>query len=133
ADMPFIESLKLRASYGLAGNDEIGNYSAKTYYTSQNFLGRFGLVRGNIGNPELKWETNTRFNTGIDAAFLKERLSLSVDFYRNQICDVTIYDPVYTSTGFRYAVTYCGGMRNAGVELAVNVRLHLRERQKYNM
>ncbi|RKD12832.1 SusC/RagA family TonB-linked outer membrane protein [Pelobium manganitolerans] len=122
ANNKFVETLKLRLSYGLNGNDDIGNYTAKTYYVSQNFLGRQGLVRGNIGNPELKWETIAKFNAGLDASFLKERLSLSFDFYHNNITDMIIYEPTLTATGFDYAITNNGAMQNSGVELGISAR-----------
>ncbi|MFG6685848.1 SusC/RagA family TonB-linked outer membrane protein, partial [Mariniflexile sp. HNIBRBA6329] len=68
-----IDLLKLRASIGVSGNDDIGNYTAQQLYVSQNLLGIQGLVRGNIGNPKLKWETVRKFNLGADLALFNER------------------------------------------------------------
>jgi TonB-linked SusC/RagA family outer membrane protein len=133
ANNEFVESLKLRGSYGLSGNDDIGNYTAKSYYISQNFLGRQGLVRGNIGNTALKWENNAKLNFGVDASFLKERLNVSVDLYHNKITDMLIYEPLYTSTGFSYALSNGGNMNNKGIELAVNGRLINRGDLKWDM
>ncbi len=133
ANNKFIESLKLRASYGLTGNDDIGNYSAKTYYVSQNFLNRQGLVRGNIGNNGLKWETNAKANLGVDASFLKERLNVSIDVYRNKISDMLIYEPLYTSTGFGYAVSNGGEMTNNGIEFSVQARITNTAKVKWDM
>lgn len=79
----FITLLKLRGSYGLTGNDDIGNYAARQYYVSQNFLAAQGLVRGNVGNPNLQWEVNKKADLGLDVSLLKERLSLSFDVYQN--------------------------------------------------
>lgn len=129
----WIENLKLRASYGLTGNDDIGNYSAKSYYVSQNFLGRQGLVRGNIGNTALKWENNTKFNVGIDASFFKERLNISLDLYHNKITDMLIYEPLLTATGFGYALSNGGDMTNKGLELAINGRLINKGELKWDM
>jgi TonB-linked SusC/RagA family outer membrane protein len=123
SQVKFIDMLKLRASFGLVGNDDIGNYNARQYYVSQNLLGIQGLVRGNIANPALKWETITKQNAGIDIAFMNERLSLSLDFFRNITTDMITYEPVNTATGFKYAVTNNGGMKTSGVELAINGRL----------
>lgn len=128
-----IELLKLRASYGLTGNDDIGNYSAKSYYVSQNFLGRQGLVRGNIGNTGLKWETNAKLNVGIDAALFKERLNISVDVYQNKISDLLIYEPLNISTGISYALSNAGDMNNKGFELAVNGRIINKKSIKWDM
>lgn len=128
-----VESLKLRASYGAAGNDDIGNYSAKKYYISQNFLGRQGLISGNIGNTSLKWETNTKLNGGVDASFFNERLNLSVDVYRNKISDMLIYEPTFTASGFNYSLTNNGGMTNTGLELAATGRLINKTDLKWDM
>lgn len=128
-----VESLKLRASYGLTGNDDIGNYTAKSYYVSQNFLGRQGLVRGNIGNAALKWENNAKLNFGVDASFFKERLNMSFDLYQNKISDMIIYEPLLTSTGFNYAVSNGGDMTNRGLELAISGRIINKSDLKWDM
>lgn len=128
-----IELLKLRASYGLAGNDEIGNYSAKSYYVSQNFLGRQGLVRGNIGNTSLKWETNKKLNMGIDAGFFNERLNVSLDVYQHQISDLLLYEPLNTAAGFSYVLSNAGDMKNKGFEVAINGRLINKADLKWDM
>lgn len=133
ANNSFVESLKLRASYGLTGNDDIGNYTAKSYYVSQNFLGSQGLVRGNIGNTALKWERNAKVNVGVDASFLKERLNVSLDLYQNKISDMLIYEPLFTSTGFSYMLSNGGNMTNKGLELAVSGRIINRSDLKWDM
>ncbi|WP_421939281.1 SusC/RagA family TonB-linked outer membrane protein [Pedobacter sp.] len=133
ANNNFVESLKIRASYGLTGNDDIGNYTAKSYYVSQNFLGKQGLVRGNIGNTALKWETSAKLNFGVDASFWKERLNISLDLYQNKISDMLIYEPLLTATGFGYAVSNGGNMSNKGLEIALNGRLINQKDLKWDM
>ncbi|MCH5684576.1 TonB-dependent receptor [Niabella sp. W65] len=64
-----VNLLKLRLSYGLTGNDDIGNYNARQNYISQNFLGVQGLVREGASNPYLQWENVTKLNAGIDLSF----------------------------------------------------------------
>ncbi len=123
ANNSFVESLKLRTSYGLVGNDDIGNYTSTSYYVSQNFLGRQGLLRGNIANPEIKWETNAKFNLGLEASFFTERLNLSLDYYNHNIKDLVVYQPVPDATGFSYVITNAGAMTNSGIELGINSRL----------
>ncbi|MVN22706.1 SusC/RagA family TonB-linked outer membrane protein [Mucilaginibacter arboris] len=123
SNVNFIELLKLRASYGLTGNDDIGNYTARQYYVSQNLLGTEGLVRGNIGNPQLQWERNKKANIGIDASFLNERLSVSIDAYQNTTDKMIVYEPQPTTSGLTYAITNNGGMRTKGLEMAVNARI----------
>jgi len=133
ANNNFVESLKLRLSYGLTGNDDIGNYSAKSYYVSQNFLGRQGIVRGNVGNTALQWETNKKLNAGIDASFFKERLNVTADVYQNKVDDMVIYEPLYVASGFDYAVSNGGAMQNRGFELMVSGRIINRTDFKWDM
>ena len=133
ANNDFIESLKLRASYGLVGNDDIGNYTSRSYYSSQNLLGKQGLLRGNIANPEIKWETNAKLNLGIDASLLKERLNFSLDFYRNNVRDLIIYESVAAQSGFDFIITNSGEMRNNGLEAALSARLINKKEVKWDL
>lgn len=118
-----IELLKFRGSYGLVGNDDMGNYTAKQYYVSQSFLGSQGLVRGNIANTALRWETVEKLNLGVDASFLQERLSFSFDWFQNKTRDMLTQEAVLAVTGFDYAVSNNGGMKSNGIELAVSGRV----------
>jgi len=118
-----VDLLKIRATYGLTGNDDIGNYNARQYYVSGNLLGRQGIVRGNIGNLALQWETHQKLNVGVDVALLNERVTLSLDAYRNTTNNMLTYEPVLSVAGFDYAITNNGGMNNTGVEVALNSRI----------
>jgi TonB-linked SusC/RagA family outer membrane protein len=132
ANTKFIDVLKLRASFGSVGNDDIGNYNARQYYQAQNLFGLQGLVRGNIANTGLKWETVEKLNVGLDAAMFNERLNVSVDVFRNQTYDMLIQEQVSPLTGFDYAFTNNGGMATNGVELGLNGRL-LSKKIKWDM
>lgn len=123
ANLNFIELLKLRASYGLTGNDDIGNYASRQYYISQNLLGLQGLVRANFGNPMLQWEVGKKLDIGIDAAFFQERLSITADYFRNTTTKMITQEPVAAAGGLAYAVTNNSGMRTNGFELSVNGRV----------
>ncbi|SDL41426.1 TonB-linked outer membrane protein, SusC/RagA family [Pedobacter sp. ok626] len=123
SDAGFIELLKVRASYGLTANDDIGNYTARQYYVKQNLLGLSGLVRGNFGNPELQWERVAKANFGIDASFLNENLSFSVDVYNNRTSKMLIYEPTQTVSGLGFSVTNSGAMRTNGVDVGINARI----------
>lgn len=122
-DLEYIDLLKLRASFGLTANDDIGNYNSRQYYVSQNLLGMQGLVRGNLANPQLQWEQVRKANLGMDIAFFNERLSLSLDVYNHQTSKMLIYEPVNTFSGFSFAVTNSGGMRTNGLDLGINGRI----------
>lgn len=123
SNVKFVEMLKLRASYGLTGNDDIGNYAARQYYVSQNLLGLEGLVRGNFGNPYLQWELNKKLNIGFDASLLKERLTISADVFSNRTNNLLINDPQPVTSGLTYAVDNNGSLKTNGIEISVSGRL----------
>lgn len=118
-----LDLLKLRASYGLNGNDDIGNYNVKSYYVSQNLLGAQGLTLNNLANPQLQWEVSKKTNVGLDAAFFNERLSFTVDAYHNVTSKMLLYNPLNTGVGLDYVLLNNGGMQTNGLDLSLNGRL----------
>jgi TonB-linked SusC/RagA family outer membrane protein len=118
-----INLLKLRASYGLSGNDDIGNYTAKQTYVSQNLLGMQGLVRAGIANDQLQWEAVKKLNLGLDLAVLKERLQISLDFYNNKTDKLIVYQQAPTASGFDYVISNSGGLKTTGLETSVTGRI----------
>ncbi|WP_233622058.1 SusC/RagA family TonB-linked outer membrane protein [Flavobacterium agrisoli] len=118
-----IDYLKLRVSFGQSGNDDIGNYTAQKYYVSQNLLGMQGLVRGNIGNPDLKWETVSKNNIGLDAGLFREKVNISFDLFSNKTKNMIVYETVDGATGFDYVVNNSGAMRTRGFDLGFNSRI----------
>jgi TonB-linked SusC/RagA family outer membrane protein len=121
--MDFINLLKLRASYGLSGNDDIGNYTASKYYESQNLLGLQGLVRGNIGNSQLQWEVVHKANIGVDLSILKERISASADVFSYDTQNMLIFEPAPAGTGLELIASNSGSMKTEGYEGSLNARL----------
>lgn len=119
----FINFLKLRASWTVSGNDDIGNYNAKRYYLSKAFLSNNGLISGNLVNNDLKPERVTKTNVGLDMAFWNDRLNLSVDLYQSKTEDLLIYSPAESFTGFASYVSNGGELENKGVELTLSARL----------
>ena len=119
----FIDVLKLRASVGMTGNDDIGDYTSKLSYVSQNLLGLEGLVRSNVANPALQWEDNTKVNFGMDLALLKERVNLTVDVYQNTTSHMLTYDSLNAASGFDYAITNGGGMQTKGIDISLRGRI----------
>jgi len=123
AGSKIIDLLKLRASYGLSGNDDIGNYSSRQTYGSQNLLGMQGLVRNGIGNPYLQWETGRKINLGVDLAAFNERLGLTIDVYKNKTSNMLVYEELPAASGFNTILTNNGSMENTGIELSLNYRV----------
>ena len=115
--------VKLRATYSVSGNDDIGNYNNGHTYRSQNLLGAQGLIRSGIANPALQWETVRKFNVGVDLAFWNERVNFSVDGYHSRIDNMLVYQPLFATSGFQSTLTNNGDMRNAGLEASLNVRV----------
>ena len=117
-----VDLFKFRATLSRSGNDDIGNYTARQTYTSQNFLGMQGLVRSGIPNPSIQWETVTKANFGVDVAFWNDRVAMSVDLYSSKTTDMLVYEKALSSTGFDNVLTNGGAMRNNGFEAMVNMR-----------
>lgn len=122
-DLKYIDLLKIRVSVGTSGNDDIGNFAAQQYYISQNLLGMQGLVRGNIANPDLKWETVQKSNFGADFGFFNGRLNLSVDYYLNKTKDMLIYQSIGIENGFEFIPSNVGSMKTFGTEFSLNSRI----------
>ncbi|MEO5996887.1 MAG: TonB-dependent receptor [Chitinophagaceae bacterium] len=120
-----LSDLKLRISYGVAGNQEIGDY--RFYSTIQNpsyALGgvsnSIGGVPSGIGNEDLKWEKNQQFDIGIDAGFFDNRLQLTADYYIKTTTDLLFSVNVPQTTGYSTALRNIGKVENKGWELSLN-------------
>lgn len=118
-----VNLLKYRISYGLTGNDDIGNYSARQNYISQNLLGLQGLVREGIANPYLQWETVKKFNTGFDLSMFNERFNLSFDFYQNNTDKMLTYEFGHTISGIGAYLDNASAMKTTGIDLSVFGRI----------
>lgn len=127
-----IDLFKVRLSYGLTGNDDIGNYTANRYYKTQSFIGAWGLVTGNIENTKLQWETNTKLNFGVDLVAFKERFNVNLDFYLNSTDNMLNYEPLDVSTGFSYMINNRGSFNSNGIDLNINGRI-INKEIKWNL
>lgn len=119
-----ISYLKLRASLGTVGNQEIGNYKYEaTYGTSAiySFGGNLvlGYVRNNPENPDLRWEQVVSYNTGIDLGLFNSRLNFVLDAYYKKTVDLLLNVPVEITTGYSSVLRNVGSVSNKGVELEV--------------
>ena len=117
-----INFLKLRASYGLTGNAEIGDYRfLELYNPTGGYAGINGLRQGSLANPDLTWEKGEQIDLGIDFGLLKNRLSGNISFYTKKSKDLLLNKPVQRSTGFdNLAANVDIQVRNRGVELVLN-------------
>lgn len=125
-DTKYVNYLKLRAGYGVTGNQEIGDYSfASVYNTGQySFNGNVvnSLVANKLSNPDIHWEEVQQYNAGIDASFFKSRLRLSIDGYIKNTNGMLVKMTVPISTGYSdtdVPYTNEGKIRNTGIEITV--------------
>jgi TonB-linked SusC/RagA family outer membrane protein len=123
SDNKNVNLLKLRANLSISGNDDIGNYSNRSYYTVQTFLGFNGLVMGGIPNKELGPEIMKKVNIGIDGSFFKERMQVSLDVYHHMISDMITMSDAPQYSGFDYYLSNGGAMNNTGIDLSVSGRI----------
>ncbi|WP_420151121.1 SusC/RagA family TonB-linked outer membrane protein [Spirosoma sp.] len=126
SNLKFVSSLKLRASYGIAGNNQIPNYGAISLLGSTNYVSGSALASGltiaNIANPNLKWERTGQLNIGVDLRVLNDRVGLSAEFYNSVTRDMLLNVPVPDISGFSTQLTNIGRMQNRGVELNLNTK-----------
>lgn len=117
-----INYLKLRASFGLTGNAEIGDYRfLELYNPAGGYAGINGLRQGSLANPDLTWEKGEQIDLGLDFGLIKNRLSGSISFYTKKSKDLLLNKPVQRSTGFdNLAANVDIQIRNRGVELVLN-------------
>ncbi len=129
---PVVNDLKLRASYGITGQqDGIANYSHISNYTyshpgaSYYYRGEWiQTVRPSAYNSDLKWETTKSWNFGIDLAFLSNRLTASVDYYTRKTKDLLATVPVPAGVNFaKEMLTNVGNVDSKGLEIALTAHI----------
>lgn len=120
-NVDWINYLKLTAGYEESGNDNIDYYAARTYFENVKFLqAATGLQLVNIENPKIQWETNHRFNVGLQANMLNNRLSLGAEFFYNKVTNLLTKKEVSYITGLSNMWTNEGALSNTGVEVSLS-------------
>ncbi|MCE6991259.1 TonB-dependent receptor [Dyadobacter sp. CY323] len=119
-----ITDLKFRASYGLTGNQDIGSYKSLVLLGPQGqaiFDGTpyVGISTTQLPNPDLKWETTSQLDLGIDFGVLENRLTGSIDYFQKETKDLLLQLPVPRTTGFTTTFKNVGGLKNSGFELSL--------------
>lgn len=115
-----LSALRLRSSYGVNGNSDIGNYDAQANYLyTSSYNGVPSSAPVSTGNENLTWERNKPFNIGVDASFFKDRIDLKADFYTRSTTDLLLNVPVSQTSGFSTQLQNLGAMINRGFELEI--------------
>lgn len=108
---------KIRASYGVNGNNNIAAYRAYGIYSTMTYGSYVGMVPSRPENPNLSWEKNRTVNVGLDLGFFDDRLTASVDWYNRNTEDMLLSKRVPYTTGFGSNFMNIGAIRNRGVEV----------------
>ena len=116
----WVDELKLKMSYGENGNDQIGAYRYINYYNIVNSNDNAALVPATLGNPDISWEKNGKFNVGVDFSFWNGRLTGGIEYYSNTTKDMLSYFTLPNSYGYGGYYANIGDMRNSGIEISVN-------------
>lgn len=142
----WLDFLKVRASWGQVGNQNIANYqyaapikSDHTYYifgTQYGALaqsGYWGAYPSRLANANIKWETSEQTNIGLDARFLNSRLGLNADFYMKKTKDWLVQAPILATAGTDGPFINGGDVKNTGLELALSWNDNIGRDFNYNI
>ncbi len=116
----WLDLLKVRASYGLNGNNGIAPYRAYGVYATTQYNGGVGMRPSTPANDYLSWEKNSTWNVGLDFGFLGNRLRGNIDVYERTTKDMLLDVKVPQTTGFSTNFMNAGSMKNTGVELQLD-------------
>ncbi|MHC2991530.1 TonB-dependent receptor, partial [Pontibacter sp. HJ8] len=125
---PFMEGLnalsflKLRASYGITGNAEIGNFAPLALYEAIFYSDQSGIVLTTLPNEDLQWEKTTQFDVGLDYGLFDDRVTGEIDYYIKNTNDLLLELPIPAYNGFTIITKNLGKLENKGLEFVINTR-----------
>ncbi|WP_128544398.1 SusC/RagA family TonB-linked outer membrane protein [Larkinella soli] len=117
--LPSLSLLKLRASYGLTGNSEIGNFASRGLYNAINYADQVGIRPTQVANSDLRWERSTQFDLGLEFGFLNNRVNGQIDVYNKVTDDLLLNVPQPAINGFTTIARNVGSLRNRGLEFSI--------------
>ena len=116
----YVGDLKLTLSYGLSGNDNIGDFaSLSLWHGGQNYNGAAGVGPSQLGNPSLKWETTKQFNIGVVASLVKNYIDVELNYYYKYTNDLLLSETVPGKTGYTTVSSNNGEVSNKGFEFII--------------
>lgn len=116
-----VSFLKLKGSYGLTGNAEIGNFPSRGLWNGGAAYGGVpGQTPSQLGNPDLKWETSTGLDLGFEIGLVNNRISLEFDYYLRKTKDLLLTVNVPGTSGFTTQFRNVGNLENKGFEVSLN-------------
>lgn len=118
-----VSLLKLRLGYGISGNNQIGNYTGIGLLAPVNYVEGSsvnpGLVPSNLSNDNLTWEKSAQTNLGLDLGLFKDRVSLTMDIYKDNKTDLLLAVQLPSASGFYSSVQNIGDIENKGIEVGL--------------
>ncbi|WP_205509480.1 SusC/RagA family TonB-linked outer membrane protein [Longitalea arenae] len=131
---PFVKDLKLRASYGLTGNPDIGYFPALSTYEPDSYAEKGVLRISNPGNSDLRWERHKQFDAGIDAVIFNN-IGFTLEYYNRKTIDLILDNPVLATLGFpdNEIKANVGEFRSHGIELTVTAPVLQRKNFHWNV
>lgn len=125
----WITDLKLRGSWGITGNNAIGNYSSLSLMRASNYVlgGTIsnGLILSNFANSDLGWEQSQQTDIGLDFAMFDNKLILTAEYYNRLTNDMLLSVELPSASGFTSALGNVGKVKNTGVELSLDFRTRI--------
>ena len=133
--LSFIDFGKVRVSYGTTGNDQIGDYQFLSLYSpllyQMPYQGLTGIIPISHASPYIQWEETKKFNSGLDMAFLGNKIDLTVNYYRNRSANQLLPYALPSITGFTTVLKNIPAIvQNSGIEVQINY--HLPRRNGFN-
>ena len=125
AKQSFFDELKLRSSFGITGSiSGVGNFASRSLITAGNnsYNGQSGFAISQIGQP-LTWEKANQTNIGIDASILKNRLSFSVEVFKQRTTNLLYNKPIQATSGFTTIASNIGTIDNVGLEISASGKI----------
>lgn len=121
ANPSFLSFGKLRASYGITGNDQLANYQyLDTYTSSDTYMGVVGLKPVRLANADFAWETNKKLEGTLELSFLNDRIITTTSYYRNRSSDQLVGLPLPPTTGFSSIQSnFPAVVENSGLEIEI--------------
>jgi TonB-linked SusC/RagA family outer membrane protein len=124
--VPFLSFGKLRSSYGITGNDQLGDYQYLDTYSSVgsgSYQGVIGLQPDRLSNPDFAWETNKKLEAGLELGFLNDRIFSAFSYFRNRSSNQLVGYPLPVTTGFNSIQgNFPATVQNTGLEIELRTR-----------
>lgn len=118
-----VNFLKVRGSYGLVGNAEIGNYAFASTYSRLNYDNNNGITLSNLADDELSWETTTQLDLGVSFELFDGKIRAEIDFYDKLTSDLLLTFPVSVVSGQTQVTTNLGEISNKGFEIMLGATI----------